>query len=847
MRRSKQAGMKMPSRIESAGRRGLVNGNGLTNGKGYTNGSGLTNGIGTRRGRTNGLVNGVGRVNGTGMTNGFTNGLTNGTRRGKGLVNGRGLVNGIKLPLRRNLFGVVTHKDLRIGASLALLFILLLPSFYLLMSVPVIEGPVKIDGDFGDWANVPAYIDQTSGTNPNVAFTRYALTTDDASLYIMIRVAGQVFPEAQGYDGFFAFIDSDANRATGYWPGELGAEYAAAIFGGAGKVAQAELTQFTSTGDQLNWSAWNSIAQLSAAFSGNALEFAVPLDLIGLHNNWTLRLVSSDFEGAIVMSSVNIGNEFGALRAEQLPRTDYAPVSSTAPDILRVRLHAYGETVILDNLVSRLTWQFYPASLSSAIGVPNTVMVEADTEQTISISIDVSAMASGTAMWLNLTNLVAEVPVTIGGDGGVGYAKQVPQERRIDGWFGDWQTGLLSDARASIADPNIDVRTYASNVSRSSGRDQAFLYVDFRGRAMGGTIAPTAMKWSQGGQSAPPSPPSPGKRNAGEDVLAFYIDTNSSRPGGCAADNVAANFKIEITGHRGRVDSKGLYSCVGGSWVLVSSATVSAMNSGSKIETGIDLSLLGNLDKPDVVVEATDWNRLSDIPDPMGLGTRSAGTRSLDQPHVLADPPGLQWMISLPLSQPPTLDGQCQISEYAGAGHNVSTGYEWYVGHVSNFVWVCVVFKDITQDNGDYATLYVDSSHDSAIRPQLDDRNYTLFATSSNFLPYRGDGNGWTNCLNWCASDAGQASFYNSAQNYEFQIIQRNIWNLTSGTPGLSGFAIRMHNVTGPRDYWWGSSSPNVNNPSTWGHLEIPEFPVIIMPFTIVAAIVGMGRRRRRA
>jgi len=849
MNKDTQAGARSSSRVDFAGRRGLVNGNGLTNGNGFTNGSGLTNGIGTRKGRTNGLVNGLGRVNGTGLTNGFTNGMMKGT----GLVNGRGLVNGTKLRLRGNLFGVVSHRDLRIGASLVILFVLLLPSFYLLMSTPTYVAPIQIDGSFNDWSSVPIYIDQTSSPNVNVKFTHYALTSDNNQVYVMIRVAGQVLQESQAYDGFFAFIDTDGNPSTGYWPGELGAEFAANIIGGSDEIRRAELTSFEYGGDALNWSAWQDSATIPVAFSGNSLEFAMPTNMMDLQDKWTMRLVGNDFQGNIVMSSVKIGKEFGALGVQEIPRADYSPLTTSSPSLLSVKLHAYGKTANLDSLAGRLTWQSYPSSLASNLVVPSTIVVQADAETTFSADVSVNALADGTALWLNLTGLRAEVPVTIGGNGGVGYIGHIPTEKRVDGWFGDWQTGIQTDTSPSIADPNVDVRSYASNVSRIGMSDKAFLFVDFQGIAMGGTNTPVSAKWSPGGgQAAPPVPPGPQKRVAGEDFLRFYIDANSSDQTGCPFADMTANYMIEIRGHQRHIDSRRLYSCSGGDWDLISSATVLAMNSGSKIETSIDLSLLGPFDKPDVAIETTDWNQVGDIPSPISLGTRSGSrserTRSSDGPHVLAFPPGYDEVTSRPLSLAPNLDGRCDDSAYISAGHETNASFEFYVGHKDGYVWFCVIYYDQTNDNGDYSEITLDTAFNAGAHPQTDDRRYRLNAGGNTLQSReRGDGLSWVPCDPGSCTDGddGKASRFNNKQNYEYEIVQANVW-VTGGY--RAGFAVHMHNATIPStDAYWGSWSVDVLVPDTWGNLYIPEFPPIIMPFIVVTIAVCLGRRRRRA
>src|SRR5213594_3502025 len=124
--------------------------NGLTNGLGRTNG--LTNGLTNELGQTNGLTNGLGRTNG--LTNGLgrTNGITNGLGRTNGLTNG---LRGVRTPGFRHLGsrGILHAAGWKLYViPLVVAGLLLWPLF----SVPE-HGPaypIRIDGQFNDWASV---------------------------------------------------------------------------------------------------------------------------------------------------------------------------------------------------------------------------------------------------------------------------------------------------------------------------------------------------------------------------------------------------------------------------------------------------------------------------------------------------------------------------------------------------------------------------------------------------------------------------------------------------------------------------------------------------------------------
>ena len=815
-------------------RRGLVNGGGLTNG--LTNGLGRTNG----RGLTNGLAGGLGKINGTGRTNGLTNGL----------VNGIGLVNGTRRSLRTNPFGIVTHRDVKVGVSLTLLFILLLPSFYLLMSAPAPHlAAVEIDGNFGDWTSMPKYIEQNGGPDDDIAFTEYTMVEDMNTIFIYFQVRGQVFSETQGYDGFYAFIDADGNPATGYWPGDLGAEYAIVIHGIDREVTNSNLAAFESTPDRLNWSAWKQAAHASAAASSSSVEIAVNMLAMDLDATYTVRLASSDLEGRTNIASVRMGSEHGALSIEQIPGSPMAALTPSSNEILRLRMFAQGKRVTIADFAASASWQCYPPNLKDELQLPNSIQLEAGEQRDILVGVNLAAFATRTPLWLNLTDMDVSLPLTINGYGGVGYVNQAPQFKIVDGWFGDWQPPFQTDASPAIPSPNVDIASYSSNISHGTGYDKSMFYVEFVGQAMGGNAIPAIVRWGQQGQPSPPSTPGPARRVSGEDRLEIFIDVNSTNTQGCRSGSLTADFKLQLIGHQRKVDSKTLYSCSGGVWVQVPGSVLLAMSSGSKIEMSVDLSVLGALDSPRMLVESTDWSGIGDLPPSIDLGTRSdgrGGTRGDDSPKVLHGN-NAETVVSMALSSNPTLDGKCGDQAYDDAGQVFKTDYEFYVGHRQSRVWICIRFYDSTNDTFDAADLMFDTTHNGTDFPQIDDRHYQLLSNSNNPTKDRGDGSGWMPCGNPCNGDQAQSAFdvANNSQVYEFRITQTNVWN--NPTIERAGFAIRLFNRTGLAYYYWGSSNVDYLKPSTWGHIDIPEFSAILVPILIVVAFARPRRKRRLA
>ena len=81
---------------------------------------------------------------------------------------------------------------------------------------------------------------------------------------------------------------------------------------------------------------------------------------------------------------------------------------------------------------------------------------------------------------------------------------------------------------------------------------------------------------------------------------------------------------------------------------------------------------------------------------------------------------------------------------------------------------------------------------------------------------------------------------------YEFKIGFADVWGSNTTTANeRAGFAIVARNVVGPVTYTWGADNVNEDNPSTWGHLEIPEFRDLLLPVATLL-LLGLLRRRRR-
>lgn len=865
-------------------RRGLTNGNGPLRAAGRTNGIGRTNGLGRTNGigRTNGLTNGRGATNGltNGLRTGFTNGLTNGSVRGKGtgrtngLTNGRGATNGLgrvnglgsprgatngtgvinglvngtfRRGLRANRFGVITHKDLRLGLSLVVLFLLLLGPFYVLLSTPGPTPPTRIapDGSLADWtaAGITFLQDAVIGPQQDINFVRYSAYSENGYLSFAITVAGIALGDNAGLDGFYIFIDSDGLTTTGYEAREIGADYMVSVTGGDNAVSGAVLYEYTSASDHTNWSAWDRVRTVPAGVSAASLEVQLPPNAVDLTASPTFLIHASDFEGNETTSRVHFDLTLRALLVSQSPASGI--VALTGQPFASLDFTAFGGPVD----VSSVSLQTLRGPPGITLTGPSAFAVAAGTPLTQTVAVGFTSGDRGqyVAATLSPSGVGAFVPVTVEGPAVVAYLGTAPAAHQVDGYFGDWTGGLSFDA-GYVADRDVDIRQYAANHTGST----AFVYADVVGRMFGGSLTPERVVRPVGGGGGSPGPPGLKPAKRGEDLFRAYIDVDNARPDGTMALGVRADFLVEIRGMRGTITSSRVYEWTG-RWTLSATHSVVVANDRTRFEAGLDLGTVAT-GEMEMAIEATDWANLVDVTAvytfldvPGGGGTR--GAPGFDPMNG----GGAATAVVLPLSGTPTVDGNCADSVYSEAGSFSDADISGKAGMNGLYVYICI---DVTADTdndalSDSGYIYFDTSHNGGTTPQTDDRRFYTLSGFTSIISHKGDGSTWVLCggTDCDSGNAAAGAFTGGHEVYEFKIRFANVWGTDSPSSSQrAGFAVIAFDTSGPNTYTWGSTDPPTDtSPDTWGHIDVPEFTDLLIPIAIVGVIYFIGRRRRRA
>src|SRR5881296_1925430 len=366
---------------------GLTNGlgrtNGLTNGlgrtNGLTNGLGRTNGLTNGLGRTNGLTNGLGRTNG--LTNGLgrTNGLTNGLGRTNGLTNGLGRTNGLTNGLggfRSGGFRPAGVRRMMQNAGWKLYLIPLVSAALLLAPlffVPDYRGPahpIRIDGQFGDWASQPTEaMGPGAALNPNIDVVRFGMVNNLGPYAFFVQVAGSALaggePSPGTMDTVRIFVDIDASAATGYRIDGLGADRMIEISGHGGTVLSSTLWEFDSNRDQRDWNGWIKGTATQAAASGSQIEAeaewlsssptTVPVIATVHTESWDRQTDTGDFSVSPTAGTLSV------IADPEVPDV----VSGNGVPLLQLTLTAHGQAVALDSLHIELAGTAAPSAALS--------------------------------------------------------------------------------------------------------------------------------------------------------------------------------------------------------------------------------------------------------------------------------------------------------------------------------------------------------------------------------------------------------------------------------------------------------------------------------------------------
>ena len=784
-----------------------------------------------------GLINGHGLVNGRGRVNGLVNGL--------GFID-TSLMTELRIPARSLLFRYAV-----IGASLLLAFSI---SATIIPAPPIQAPSIAIDGNPQDWNAIPKYADPRSARDPNVAIQEYGVYQEGDSLSFLVQVSGQALGDPTGNDGFYMFFDTDGTPTTGYSVRGIGADFVAEVVGGSGTVTSALLFEFPPD-SEMNWSRRAVLRGVAASVAGSYLEVRVPTDdFAGFsQTNSTILIAGDDFEGSVSRASVALGlAAFGAIRIEQVPLAGI--LSSGTTPALRLDVVAIGD------VGTSGAWTVGPFTFAATSGLtvspssPQVTLTQASPTASVVVSVSGAGLPSGLPVSVSLQSAPAPRPVTVVGAGLEAYFLSVPAGIRIDGLFADWASLQVPDTdTVPIPRGSLDIRSYAGAANASG----TYFMLNVAGPLYDGSFAPQRVPRtvSSGvGGASPPGPPTP--RITGEDVTRVFIDSNATDSNGESIGGIYADYMVEVRGTAGAITATTSYAWQSG-WVLAPSLAVSVEKNESAMEGSLGLSP-AQLNGTRMVFETSDWSGSGEATNV--LVTRSSGpgdprTRSLSSPGLLGNPAGVQLLLAPPLGSEPTVDGLCSDSTYADGDSYVQSNMTLKAGTFGGFAYICIQATLDTTDDGsaDFAYIHFDRDDSGGSAPTGGDRRFKVDGSNAS-SPYRGTGSGWEACPTADPPGAAECHAQNSMKTafatyryYEFKIHYLDVWNTTSPSDTQrAGFAVLVFDSSGSTWYRWGSDSVEVDtlNPDTWGHLDAPEFALLLPVAGVVLLFLAWSRRR---
>ncbi|MFQ6107093.1 MAG: hypothetical protein ACE5QF_05855 [Thermoplasmata archaeon] len=593
--------------------------NGRTVGRSRGKVNGLVNGAmnGHINGRTNGRTNGLTRLGRNGRVNGLTNGRVNGRVNGltNGRVNGRvnGLTNGTFIPNGKDLRKRgARRRYVTIIISLVILFVTL--SALIPEAPPGPPTSIMIDGKFSDWGKVAKYAQSPTAPDPNIDLVEYGLLSENGYLSIYAGVRGSIFNDPDGLDSLYTFIDTDGDSSTGYRVQDIGADRLIQVTGSAGSTTSGKVAKFEGN-DPYNWTAWKQIGGCRVGLGDNKIEIQIGPQLTeSMAEDFQVRMSMDNYDGASSWSQVSFGSRFGALQVTQVGLLGTEPLQHSTRDILELRFRAFGSDIEVRGLSFRKIGSLTLNSIASFV-------VPAESSVRKYVSVESLSAAPEEFIEVALESVDADVPVSIVGRGQRTYALITPADKRIDGYFGDWEGEAVADIDSELTNnPNVDISTYSTNLSS----ENVLAYLSVKGEMLGGAFTPEKRFKASHGQPGEPAPPGKLPKVRGEDRALVYIDTNTSISQGYPIGGLLADYMIRITGIGGMITSRDLLEWDAGRWKVIDE--VEAECGDRELEVSVPAMRLGELNDSKVYFRTTDWSYSHD--EAWSNTTWSARTRS---------------------------------------------------------------------------------------------------------------------------------------------------------------------------------------------------------------------------
>lgn len=509
---------------------------------------------------------------------GLTNGRVNGLNAREGFINGR----------RNKVQVMKTQQRQRAIVAIIAVFLIIVGSVIIYFAMQRETGKIQVDGNFGDWTDVPKTAVVSGVEKENIAPSELAVYDEPTGLSFYIKVRGKMLAgneEKRITDGCYILLDTDANKYTGYSMLGYGFDFRISVFGVGGYVQSASIYEFKGT-DQVNWSAWTQVSQVKSACGARELEIQADKKVVNPGSNYTAILIMKSWDG-ITSEPFVFSPGGGYLEARVLPQAD--EILNESAVFMKIELLAKGNDAIMNDVSFQIMGNArnYTLELSDGENILGSTDVGIDANSvtinlnnyklvrdrivTLLVSANLTGVCDGCSAGVSPTiGLRGNVPAVIRyayqhEKNFVGYYKEVSAIPVIDGAFGEWKNVVQDNNR--IGNPDVDISEYAMTTG-----DMLSVYVGVAGRIFNGTLLPESTPIiGQGGGQATEKP-----RITGEDTMYVYLYTVlSANP----------DYMIEIRGINNEIKSAVFYSNSNGTWVQMQ--VINAKNSFWQVEAEI--------------------------------------------------------------------------------------------------------------------------------------------------------------------------------------------------------------------------------------------------------------------
>ena len=614
------------------------------------------------QGRVNGSLGAIrGRVNGSlGATRGRVNGSQGSRDRGK--TNGAPSRVGPVVRRRRSPRALATM-------AVALLVIPVL----LGMAAPHPAPRFAADGDFSEWAGVTGVADRDASVPADGVpdLTEVRVFYESRTLYVFAAAREAWF--AGGEERVLrVFVDGDANAATGFDMGDLGADFMVEGAGKSGDLLGDGLFTFEAGRAPDDWHGWVRVADASLAVRSDKLEAAVPgpssasaralvaasslegddvLDpplstagafVVGQSTRAAAVLRIGEVEVPVV--DLTLSSDAGA---HKVSKVSFAPSGAANFSVVTGARLVFGGGQAVEAAAIDADSISFSLSPPMAVSAGDSVNASLVVDLVEGKSFEPVAGASFGARFAGADlgsdgSAVAVRPRALAPSSYLGYVSAVPV---IDGAFGEWRLASAAqdplDADAPSGGDLVGVR------AMTAGRGGAF-FAETRGPVLVGAALrelPAAVQIA----APPTSNPTPAEIEraqpraeapplSADDRLLVYLDTDRDPTTGfqpTLGGPVGAEYVVQVAGRFSAVTHGHLLKFAGSSsfesaWAPI--GDVKAIAFGKDVEGEIPAAALAPTGAARVLIQTVAWSgRTTDLSDAL----QDAVLAPVDPDHLL--------------------------------------------------------------------------------------------------------------------------------------------------------------------------------------------------------------------